>query len=477
MPGALGELRPNVSLQAQRASQRGQTPTPSKRRLGKGDLAELLSSCRLADLRSELRALSPPGSGPPVGTPAVQVVRPVLARGSAVHSAAAASAVLSAASNRPGPAGIGQTDLFGPSLPAARQPPLEAHKSEVSPTTMMQMQINRKRDQLFNLGVHANLMHKNRTMRRSSIAKGLSSAASRRVNSFSRRTSRRESFANDGRRRSEELDRGESAGALKFRELRTQLQGHTHVKMEITPIASPTPLWSHPDIPQSSAGCVGPEAVVKDGWDARAGGVVMSVRPCARTPELFEPASDDNRQRQLQPPTQTCLPQTPQHSASSCPFSPLTAFIRLYEATQAREISRIALRVWRSKANAACRHTQSTRQGNSRDQSSESGSCGLTVKIPVEHEARGLKESTCAVILHPRCKSGTGSAAGYNGRAWGVMWIREISHLLLRAALRHWLGVVSMKRMKRSTVTRFIARQLRRSLFACFRRWCMAVEN
>ena len=463
MPGPLSELRSNVSLQAQR-----KTPTPSKRRLGKGDLAELLSTARLADLRSELRALSPPGSGPPVSTPAVQVVRPALARGSAVHSAAAASAVLSAASNRPGPAGgaaatpsIGQTNLFGGhSLPAARQPPPEVHKIEVSPTTMMQMEINRKRDMLFNLGVHANVLQKNRTIRRSSIAKGLSSAASRRVKS--RPISRRESFANEGRRRSQELDRGESAGALKFRELRTQLQGHTHLKMEITPIASPAPLWTHPDTQRSSAGCVGREAIVKDGWDAKAGGVVMSVAPnCARTPEFFETAAEDYRQRQLPLPTQTCLPQTPQHDPSQhgpSPFSPLTAFISLFEATQAREISRLALRVWRSKANAACRHMQSTRQGTSADQSTECGSCSRTVEVPVEHWVNS-------------------DAARNDGRTWNVVWIREFARLLVRTALQHWQGAVCMKRMKRSAVTRFIGRQLRRSLFVWFRRWCVAVEN
>lgn len=470
MPAPLGELRQNVGLPQQRSVLRGQALTPSKRRpVGKQDLVDLLSTARLADLRNELKAISPASTGPrnnsssETGTPTSHVV----ASKSDVH---ASGACLDSAESRCKSVlpHFGQVDLFG-------------NAQDVSPTTLMQLEINRKRDMLFKPYIG----------NRGKLVKRSSKDASRRTSrASSRPASRRESFAIQQQGRSEELDQGESAGALRFRELQTQLHGHTHIPKTGTTPASPASLWYSSGFSQGSLVCaehsqtVGAQVTAPQNLSMDQG-VVISVAPQARTPEYFVPASDDallTRQRTPIISSQTYLPATPEGTlpgfSSDVSASPLTDFITLFQATQDREVGRLALRLWRRKAAASCH----MREGEPVSHALESVSIAINrnggVDLQLEADARGwvtpCSDGPCAALpsssndsIRNHCHEGVWVPL------WNGIWT-WIATLILRRALRDWLLVARARVRERVTVERFIRRSDHRVHYVSFHRWCSA---
>lgn len=511
MPVPLGELRQNVGLQQQRSALRGQTP--ARRQVGKGDLAELLSTARLADLKNELKAISPyaaPSAGQRscssgAGTPASQVVRPTAARHSDVHATGVgAGGGLDSANPRckDGDPHSGQVALSAAGLDSAEptckvragaspligQVDLFGNSQDLSPTTVMQLEINRKRDLLFKpLGLQ--IGNKTRIVRTSKSASRRTSQAT------SRPASRRESVASQNdRRRAEELDQGESAGALRFRELQTQLHGHTHIpKTGTNPWtpASPASLWSgvspwynSSSAQQGSLMCAGyyePVAAQVTATknlspESVGGGVVISVAPHARTPDYFGPTSDSVQPMPL--PTQRCPPRTPEATlpaiSADVAESPLTDFIKLFQDTQDKEVGRLALRLWRSKAASSARLSQQ-REGRCHALSSiytgphgEAGGVEQQLEVQLEVAAMSLC-STVPCTSVPSSKNGS----IFHCQICPHMWSR-IATLVLRRTLRDWLLVVRGRVWERLSVKRFIGRQHHRSQYVSFQRWYAA---
>jgi hypothetical protein len=500
MPVPLGELRQNVGLKQQRSALRGQTPT--RRQVGKWDLSELLSTARLADLKNELKAISPcaasagqRSSSSGVGTPASQMVRPAAARHSDVHATGAAGAGGGLDSGMPsckdGDLRSGQVALSAAGLDSAEttckeragaspligQVDLFGNPQDLSPTTLMQLEINRKRDLLFKpLGLQ--IGNKMRIVRTSKNASRRTSRAT------SRPASRRESVASQNdRRRAEELDQGESAGALRFRELQTQLHGHTHIPKTGTTPASPASLWSgsspwynSSSAQQGSQMCagysepVGAQVTVTKNLSQESvgGGVVISVAPHARTPDYFGPTSDAVPLTRAQPmplPTQRCPPRTPEAShpiSADVAESPLTDFIKLFQATQDKEVGRLALRLWRSKAASSAREGILS--------SIYTGPHGKAGGVERQLEAAAMTLcSTVPCAAVPSSKNGS----IFHCQICPHMWTR-IATLVLRRILRDWLLVMRGRVWERLTVKRFIGRQHHRSQYASFQRWYAA---
>ena len=421
--------------------------------------------------------------------------------------------------------------------------------SEVSPTTLMQIEINRRREALFasaaqplpravltskltpgdsfdvlfeSIGV-ASIFGS--AGPRTSVAKsGVAASASGRSSMRSGPGSRRESPASvtvtSANASPQELDQGESAGALKFREMRLKLDGHKPTPKTGVKLPSPSPLWGTRKTPT----CLLDTSV----HNVQVRGASISSARQARTPALSLGASPESlvtpstattsctTASQRSTPAQGVMrvlqsecQKTQQNlaaseaninktvyslSSSPCirgdfiptpatpPASPLSEFISVFQTAQDQIWLRQILLSWRRRCLRLSAGTDrenqdqdQTRSGGGNQQTTQPLFVNLQKQVQhlwqqLQHEReqrhavmaqRDAAQRTCAVLQPALAQA-----------------VQASRRLLLSKALGEWRTKVKAatyrERMLLVQQTRFRGRACRRACFAAFCAWALA---
>ena len=531
--GGSGGGKENRTPAACAAHTPGSAAGAMRRRMLKDDLVELLSTARLADLQAELKAISPAegsaqrsaratpaaSGGAPRHAPARSTGTHADIRAHSVgarHGQPASGRSPDAASPLPAraEAAVVPSDLFhctpdsGAGSSSAQQrigcgggeahaaptaaapggsptpPPADgaqagAGPEDVSPLTMGQIEINRKREALFRrpLAAHGGGISKGaRRSRGSSVVTVLGCAVGSRPGSRansrpnSRPGSRRESLADDEQRRraQEELDTGDSAGAQKYRQLRLALQGRSPMpETSVTP-PSPACLWTRlipaQDQPQVVEISLAPQSLA--------------------TPALAMMAPAQSPAESTAVPIQPhCAHQDGRSVEGTEPASPLSHFIAMFQTASRREVGKHILRVW--KKRSAAERRLSAASTASRLSLSSAGSCSPTLESPTcaadqdDLEASGALFNIQFSTRQQADGPGPPSVRAQDGqqqqhRLWAdalgqaILWVHT---LLLRGAFRQWRTATRARALEQLALQRFRCRHLRRFLYTSFHRW------
>ena len=420
--------------------------------------------------------------------------------------------------------------------------------SEVSPTTLMQIEINRRREALFASsaeprpravltsevipGNSANVLFESIGVasifgsagpRTSGAKSHVAASASGRLSMRSGSGSRRESPASvtSANASPQELDQGESAGALKFREMRLKLDGHKPTPKTGVKLPSPSPLWGTRKTPT----CLLDTSRVHDVQER--GASISSARQ-APTPALSLGASPESlvtpstattsctTASQRSTPAQGMIRVLPSEcqktqqnlaaseasitttayslSSTPCirsdfiptpatpPASPLSEFISLFQTAQDQIWLRQILLSWRRRCLRLSAGTDrenqdqgQTRSGGGNQQTTQPLFVNLQEQAQhlweqLQHEReqkhaamaqRDAAQRTCAVLQPALAQA-----------------VQSTRRLLLSRALGEWRTKVKAaryrERMLQVQQTRFRGRASRRACFAAFCAWALA---
>ena len=389
--------------------------------------------------------------------------------------------------------------------------------SEVSPTTLMQIEINRRREALFAFGSAG----PRTSVAKSGVAASASGRSSMRSGSGSRRESPASVTVTSANASPQELDQGESAGALKFREMRLKLDGHKPTPKTGVKLPSPSPLWGTRKTPT----CLLDTSRVHNVQER--GASISSARQ-ARTPALSLGASPESlvtpstattsctTASQRSTPAQGMIRvlqsecqktqqnlaaseaniNTTVHSLSSTPCirddfiptpatppaSPLSEFISVFQTAQDQIWLRQILLSWRRRCLRLSAGTDrenqdqgQTRSGGGNQQTTQPLFVNLQKQVQhlweqLQHEReqkhavmaqRDAAQRTCAVLQPALAQA-----------------VQASRRLLLSKALGEWRTKVKAasyrERMLLVQQTRFRGRACRRACFAAFCAWALA---
>ena len=389
--------------------------------------------------------------------------------------------------------------------------------SEVSPTTLMQIEINRRREALFAFGSAG----PRTSVAKSGVAASASGRSSMRSGSGSRRESPASVTVTSANASPQELDQGESAGALKFREMRLKLDGHKPTPKTGVKLPSPSPLWGTRKTPT----CLLDTSTVHN---VQVRGASISSARQARTPALLLGASPESlvtpstattsctTASQRSTPAQGVMrvlqsecQKTQQNLAASeaniiktvyslcsspCiggdfiptpatpPASPLSEFISVFQTAQDQIWLRQILLSWRRRCLRLSAGTDrenqdqgQTRSGGGNQQTTQPLFVNLQKQVQhlweqLQHEReqkhavmaqRDAAQRTCAVLQPALAQA-----------------VQASRRLLLSKALGEWRTKVKAasyrERMLLVQQTRFRGRACRRACFAAFCAWVLA---
>ena len=389
--------------------------------------------------------------------------------------------------------------------------------SEVSPTTLMQIEINRRREALFAFGSAG----PRTSVAKSGVAASASGRSSMRSGSGSRRESPASVTVTSANASPQELDQGESAGALKFREMRLKLDGHKPTPKTGVKLPSPSPLWGTRKTPT----CLLDTSTVHN---VQVRGASISSARQARTPALSLGASPESlvtpstattsctTASQRSTPAQGVMrvlqsecQKTQQNlaaseaninktvyslSSSPCirgdfiptpatpPASPLSEFISVFQTAQDQIWLRQILLSWRRRCLRLSAGTDrenqdqgQTRSGGGNQQTTRPLFVNLQKQVQdlweqLQHEReqkhavmaqRDAAQRTCAVLQPALAQA-----------------VQASRRLLLSKALGEWRTKVKAasyrERMLLVQQTRFRGRACRRACFAAFCAWALA---
>jgi hypothetical protein len=279
-----------------------------------------------------------------------------------------------------------------------------------------------------------------------------------------------------------QLDNGESAGALKFRQLRMALLGPSP-KTVVTIPPSPLSLFKH----------LGAAAI---GSRSSEQGVEISLAPQSlATPSLLplakSPAerTDGHRDASASGLEASVPPQGKQDSGggggwSAEPPSPLSQFIGMFQSASRREVSKHILRVWKKRTVAARRLSAASLTALSETRLSSSSALESPTGV-ADQDDLGASGTLFNIQFSTRQQGDAPTRSGpsqdqeqqqhqqqhkFLADTLGQVfwWVRT---LLLRGAFRQWRTTARARALERLTLQRFRSRRLRRLLYDSFHRW------
>jgi hypothetical protein len=355
-----------------------------------------------------------------------------------------------------------------------QEPQTVADKSElkqpdVSPTTMMQIEINKKREALFsNLRKGGfKIGRKGRTgitKRRNSNVKTYEGGAGAGYGGSSRPNSRRQSQINENHRR-KELDQGESAGALKFRELRNKLDGHNPTPKTVACAPSPSPLFKALQDFQALSVYSPAETITQH----KEQGVIISMAPKSRTPPI------------------ACTPPFGNSVMSVADFMPTASMESPFSETDSPAlIAGISFSMRRNdgkKSEATtCKSVSPANVPTPQVMSlTAAAKSPLSESICAFQIAQDKQTLRCILVLW-RNYSRTSKRQPSNNKPSLVVALQHelivaLTKFTLLGALRHWMTVCSCRRRHLQVRQKFISRCEHRLAFAFFHSWAHVTHS